>query len=103
MTDGTARAAWYPAAVGAYLAIVEWNERTGAGARDLVDLAGSVAAAVLIAVIASFLARRLSRERDRRAIVALVVVCWAALFRSYADSFAHWLFESAAEYATHKP
>lgn len=27
----------------------------------------------------------------------------AALFRSYADSFAHWLFESAAEYATHKP
>ena len=24
----------------------------------------------------------------------------AALFRSYADSFAHWLFESAAEYAT---
>lgn len=24
----------------------------------------------------------------------------AALFRSYADSFAHWLFESAAEYAS---
>lgn len=27
----------------------------------------------------------------------------AALFRSYADSFAHWLFESAAEYASATP
>ncbi len=26
----------------------------------------------------------------------------AAMFRSYADSFAHWLFESAAEYASHQ-
>ncbi len=26
----------------------------------------------------------------------------AAMFRSYADSFAHWLFESAAEYASAK-
>lgn len=26
----------------------------------------------------------------------------AAMFRSYADSFAHWLFESAAEYAPRK-
>jgi sarcosine oxidase subunit gamma len=26
----------------------------------------------------------------------------AALFRSYADSFTHWLFEAAAEFAAHK-
>src|SRR5690606_4267720 len=76
MTDAPTRAAWYPAAVGAYLAVVQWNERTGAGARDLVDLAGSVAAAALVALVATILARRLSPDRDRRALIALVAVCW---------------------------
>ncbi len=83
MTEGATRAAWYPAAVGVYLAVVQWNERTGAGARDLVDLAGSVAAAVLVALVATLIARRVSPDRDRRALIALVAVCWAALFRSY--------------------
>lgn len=83
MTDRPTRAAWYPAAIGAYLALVQWHARAGSGARGLGDLAGSIAAAITVAIVATLLARRLSPSRDRRALIALVAVCWAALFRSY--------------------
>jgi hypothetical protein len=74
---------WFPFAIALYLVLVEWSERTGATARAYGDLLGSAALALAMAGLGWAIAAPLTRDRDRRALTALLWVLWAGLFLSF--------------------
>lgn len=75
----------FPITIGAYLCVTLWLQRTGgeSGASSLIDLFGSIATTSAIAILSAWGARRLTSDRNRRSMVALVAVLWSILFGSY--------------------
>lgn len=72
----------YPALVAAWLVVVQWRE-IGASRAGLTDLLTSVGAGVLIALLGWLLAGRLTSDRDRRALLALLPVLWVSLYSTF--------------------
>ena len=73
---------WYPAAIGAYLVVSLWTQRSGGSGNLIHDLFGSLVAIFACAALGWFAAARSTRDPDRRAFVALLTLIWVALFGS---------------------
>src|SRR5688572_19628766 len=66
-----------------YLCVTLWMQRTG-GSRELaLDLLTSCLVAVLSVGLGWFGAALLTKDNDRRALIALVVALWGLLFSSF--------------------
>lgn len=77
------RPAVYPALVAAWLVLVQWRQ-LGATRAGLTDLLTSLGAALLTALVGWGIACAITKDRDRRALIALLVVCWVALYSTFA-------------------
>lgn len=76
------RAPLYPLAVAVWLTILAWAQSSGGEGR-WIDLATSIVAALTTASVGLLLAAAATANRDRRGLIALVVVLWSALFSDF--------------------
>lgn len=74
------RLPWISALVATlYITLVLWSDRTGANSVRELDLYGSLAVAALSVAIGWVVSSRLTTDRDRRGIVALIFGMWGPL------------------------
>jgi hypothetical protein len=78
------RRAWLPAAgLSLYLCLVLWMQRTGGSQLSSLDLLGSCLAAMFTVLVGWLASGRLTRDTDRRGLIALMVGLWGLLFGTF--------------------
>ncbi|HEX6250672.1 MAG TPA: hypothetical protein VFZ56_04480 [Gemmatimonadaceae bacterium] len=77
-----------------FLTITLWTDRTGGSAVYIADLIGSSMLAVATVGLGWLLAARMTRDQDRRGLVALVVGIWALAFGTFHILAATYLAEA---------
>ena len=66
-----------------FVTITLWTDRTGGSAVHIADLIGSGALAIATVALGWILAARITKDYDRRGLVALVVGIWALAFGTF--------------------
>lgn len=77
------RPALHAAGLSVYLCLVLWMQRTGGSRFYMIDLLGSCIIALAVVGAAWLASGKLTRDTDRRGLIAMVVGLWGVLFSTF--------------------